>query len=57
MSPLSKSRRPLRAEDLLCGDLRNTVGQGELQVLGDELLDVGTLDVISLLQLDDTQDL
>jgi hypothetical protein len=33
------------------------VGEGELEVLGDELLDVGALDVLVLLQLGDAEDL
>ncbi len=33
-SPLSKSRRSLRAEDLLGGDLGDAVRQGEGEVLG-----------------------
>lgn len=33
------------------------MGERELQVLGDELLDVGALDIIGLLQLDDAEDL
>jgi hypothetical protein len=33
------------------------VGERELQVLGDELLDVGALDILVLLQLDDAENL
>lgn len=33
------------------------MGKGELEVLGDELLDVGALDVLGLLQLNDAEDL
>lgn len=33
------------------------MGQGELQVLGQELLDVGALDIVRLLELDDAEDL
>lgn len=44
-----------RGEDLLGG--RETVGQGELEVLGQELLDVGATDVGGLLNLDDLEDL
>ena len=54
---LVESRRPLGAEDLLGGGLVDAVGQGELEVLGEELLDVGAADVVSLLDLDDLQDL
>jgi len=33
------------------------VGQREREVLGDELLDVGALDIIGLLDLDNAEDL
>jgi len=33
------------------------VGEGEGEVLGDELLDVRALDVLGLLDLDDAEDL
>jgi hypothetical protein len=33
------------------------VGKGEGEVLGDELLDVGALDILVLLDLDDAEDL
>lgn len=33
------------------------MGQGEAQVLGQELLDVGALDIVGLLELDDAEDL
>lgn len=33
------------------------MGQGEGQVLGQELLDVRALDIVGLLELDDTEDL
>lgn len=33
------------------------MGEREREVLGDELLDVGALDVLGLLELDDTEDL
>ena len=33
------------------------MGQGEGEVLGGELLDVGALDIIGLLELDDAEDL
>lgn len=33
------------------------MGEGELEVLGDELLDVGALDVVTLLELDNAEDL
>ena len=55
---LSSERRwSLGAEDLLGRSLGDTVRQGEAQVLGDQLLDVGALDLIGLLQLDNSQDL
>lgn len=52
---LSESGRSLRAEQLLGAGLGNTVGERELEVLGDELLDVGALDVGGLLNLNDTE--
>ena len=55
--PSSKSGRALRAEDLLGADSRDAVGQGESELLGDELLDVGALDVLGLLNLDNAEDL
>lgn len=54
---LSKRGRARRAEDLLGGDLGDTVGEGEGEVLGDQLLEVGALDVLGLLDLDNTEDL
>lgn len=33
------------------------MGQGEGQVLGQELLDVGALDIVGLLKLNDAEDL
>lgn len=54
---LSESGRSLRGEQLLGADLGNTVGERELEVLGDELLDVGALDVGGLLNLNDTENL
>ena len=55
--PLSESRRALGAEELLGAVARDTVGEGELEVLGDELLDVRPLDVLGLLELDDAENL
>jgi hypothetical protein len=54
---LCESGRSVGAEDLLRADLGQTVGERERQVLGGELLDVGTLDVLSLLELDNSEDL
>lgn len=54
---LSESRRTLGAEELLGAALRDTVGERELEVLGDELLDVRPPDVLSLLELDDAENL
>lgn len=54
---LSESGRSLRGEQLLGAGLGNTVGERELEVLGDELLDVGALDVGGLLNLNDTENL
>jgi len=56
MNALSKSGRALGAEDLLVADLGDTVGEREGEVLGDELLDVGALDVIGLLDLNNAED-
>ena len=55
--PLSESRRTLGAEELLRAGARDTVGERELEVLGDELLNVGPLDVLGLLELDDAENL
>jgi len=44
------------SEDLLADGLGNAVGKGELEVLGEELLDVGAADVLGLLNLDDLDD-
>ena len=44
-------------EDLLAGGLGDTVGKGELEALGEELLDVGAADILGLLDLDDLDDL
>ena len=53
----SKSRRTSRAEQLLGVDLGDTVRKRELQVLGDELLDVRAADVVGLLELHNTENL
>ena len=37
--------------------LGDTVGEGELELRDEELLDVGAADVVGLLDLDHTQDL
>jgi hypothetical protein len=42
---------------LLGGDSGSTVGKREFEVLGKELLDVGTADGIGLLNLDDAENL
>lgn len=53
---LSKGRGSLRGEDLaLLGS--STVGKRELQVLGEELLDVRTTDGLGALDLNDLEDL
>lgn len=54
---LSKSRWAGGGEDLLGVDLGDAVGQREGQVLGEELLDVGALDIVALLKLDDAENL
>lgn len=48
---------PLGNKHLLCRALRHAVRQRELQVLGDELLDVRATDIGSLLKLDNFKDL
>ena len=50
-----ESRGPVRDEGR--ADLRDTVGKGELELGHQELLDVGTADVVPLLDLDNTKDL
>lgn len=54
---LSKSRRARSAEHLLGADLVDAVGEGEGEVLGDELLDIGALDIFALLNLHNLEDL
>jgi hypothetical protein len=54
---LSESGWSLRAEQLLGAGLGDAVGERELQALGNQLLDVGALDVGSLLDLNNTEDL
>ncbi len=44
-------------KDFPRGRLRHPVRQGKLEVLGQELFDVGSLDVGRLFQLDDLEDL
>lgn len=48
---------PLGNKHLLCRALRHAVRQRELQVLGNELLDVRAADIGSLLEFDDLEDL
>lgn len=47
----------LGGEDSGTGSLGDAVWEWELEVLGKELLDVWALDVLSLLELDDLEDL
>lgn len=54
---LEESRRPVSREDLLGGRLVDAVGERELEVLDEELLDVRAADVGGLLDLDDLEDL
>jgi hypothetical protein len=54
---LEEGGRAVGSEDLLADGLGNAVGKGELEVLGEELLDVGAADVLGLLNLDDLDDL
>ena len=53
----SECRWSMRSKQLLTACLRNTVWQREFKVLSEELLDVWTLDVVRLLDLDDFEDL
>lgn len=55
--PLSEGGGSLRAEDLLGVLLGDAVGEGEAQALLGELADVGSLDVLSLLELDNSENL
>jgi hypothetical protein len=55
--PLRESGRSLRREDLLGVRLGDTVRKGEGEALGDKLLDVRSLDVLGLFQLDNSEDL
>lgn len=48
---------PLGNKHLLCRALRHAVRQRELQVLGNELLDVRAADIGSLLEFDNLEDL
>lgn len=45
------------SEDLLAGSLGDAVRKRELEVLGEELLDVWAADVLGLLDLDNLEDL
>lgn len=54
---LGESRRTSGGEDLLVADLGDTVGQREREILGQKLLDVRALDVVGLLELNDTENL
>lgn len=53
---LSKGGGALGAEDLLARGLGDAVGERELEVLLEELLDVGALDVVGLLDLNNAED-
>src|SRR4051794_37958702 len=52
-----ESRWSASGEDLLASSLGNAVREGEFEILGKELLDVRALDIISLLELEDLEDL
>lgn len=54
---LSESGWSLRAEHLLGVLLGDSVGEREAQALLSELADVGSLDILGLLELDDAEDL
>jgi hypothetical protein len=52
-----ESRWSLPNKDLGAGCLRNAMRERESEVLGEELLDIGALDIVGLLELDDLEDL
>jgi hypothetical protein len=52
-----KGRWALAGKDLAAGRLRDAVRKRELEVFGKELLDVWSLDIIGLLELNDLEDL
>ena len=54
---LVEGGRAVSGKDLLAGSLGNAVGKRELEVLGEELLDVWAADVLGLLDLDNLEDL
>lgn len=56
-SHLCEGRWPRVGEDLLASRLGSAVRQRELEVLGEELLDVGAADVLGVVDLDDLEDL
>lgn len=55
-SHLSKGRGARVGKQLLAG-VGSTVGQGELDVLAEELLDVGATDAVGIGDLNDLEDL
>ena len=56
-SRLCESRWPRVSEHLLASGLAVAVRQRELEVLGEELLDVRAADVLGVVDLNDLQDL
>ena len=54
---LIESCRPLRSKDLLHRAWRIAMREREFEVLGDELLDIRTTDVLCLFDLDNAEDL
>lgn len=54
---LSESGRSLRAEELFATGLADTMGKGKAEALGKKLFDIGALDILALLELDDTENL
>lgn len=56
-SRLCKGRWPRVSKQLLASGLDGAVRQRELEVLGEELLDVGAADVLAVVNLDDLEDL
>lgn len=47
----------MRGEYSLAGSLGHTVRKREFEILGEQLFDVGALDIIGLLELDNLEDL
>ncbi len=57
MSHSVEGRGSVSRENLALAPLHDTVGKGKLETLGEELLDVWSLDIVGLRELDNLQDL